>query len=155
LCLAALEMLVIAWSSHRTWEGVGGGFQGVGNLLHLLSYGVLAALLWLGLVGYAREGGRVLPGLLAVLFGLGDEIHQHFVGGRSCSVVDLLVDACGAAAFLLLVSRLGRRSLSFSEFMLVGSILLLGTSLAVWGTSVLPAFDGLLEGLLVDLTHKD
>ena len=36
--------------------------------------------------------------LLAIAYGITDEVHQHFVPGRHMDPLDLLTDAVGAAA---------------------------------------------------------
>ncbi len=41
--------------------------------------------------------------ILAVLYGISDELHQYFVPLRSCEFYDLLADAAGAAAGMLVV----------------------------------------------------
>ena len=50
--------------------------------------------------------------LLAVLYGLGDEVHQSFVPGRDASVGDVVADAAGAllgaAAWVLGCGALAR-----------------------------------------------
>ncbi|HGY09699.1 MAG TPA: VanZ family protein [Oceanithermus profundus] len=65
------------------------------KLAHMSAYAILALLL--------RAGG-LRPGAawwLAVLYGAGDELHQHFVPGRLADPADLAADALGAlAAFL-------------------------------------------------------
>jgi len=41
--------------------------------------------------------------ILAVLYGISDEIHQYFVPMRSCEFLDLIADTAGAAAGMLVV----------------------------------------------------
>jgi VanZ family protein len=68
--------------------------------LHFGAYAFLA-LLW----GHALSGGTwvIGPGkaaacaLLALLFGVSDEVHQSFVPGRVASVGDVVADGLGAA----------------------------------------------------------
>lgn len=73
---------------------------------HMAGYGLLALAFW-RMFEFKDERLR-LAWLLAVLYGLGDELHQSFVPGRHPSLVDALVfDNLGAwlalwlAAFLL------------------------------------------------------
>lgn len=69
---------------------------------HMFLYFVLAGLLTLALPKWdAGRRGAAALGLCAVLAAL-DEFHQTFVPGRSGQVRDVLVDAAGAACFLLL-----------------------------------------------------
>jgi len=72
------------------------------KLVHLLTYGLLASLIY-----FAREKSRAIfhpifiPFLIAFLYGLSDEIHQHFVPGREANLFDALANAVGAFVFLL------------------------------------------------------
>lgn len=76
-----------------------------GNFAHLL---VFAALATFAAAALDREGRPAGLGTaagkaawtLAALYGLSDEIHQHFSPGRTCSVYDVVLDALGAAAAL-------------------------------------------------------
>lgn len=77
-------------------------FLFAGKPIHLLAYGVLASLIY-----FAREKSRALfhpifiPFLIAFLYGISDEIHQHFVPGREADVFDALANALGAFVFPL------------------------------------------------------
>ena len=68
--------------------------------LHFLAYGTLGALLLFAL--RSSGVGRVRALLLAVagasLYGVTDELHQAFVPGRSCELLDLVADVLGSAA---------------------------------------------------------
>ncbi|HGY91640.1 MAG TPA: hypothetical protein ENK43_10765 [Planctomycetes bacterium] len=105
---AVTWMGMIFWSSHRTWEGVGGGFPGMGNLFHAPLYGVLA-FLWAGGLGAWREVPRRLPLIfrlavsISVLWGILDEWHQSFVPGRDPDVFDVLTDFQGAILGVLVL----------------------------------------------------
>jgi VanZ family protein len=69
---------------------------------HFTEFAVLGLLL-------LRALGRPLP---AVAFGIAyaasDELHQHFVAGRSANVLDVLIDAVGVAAGIVLLQRAAR-----------------------------------------------
>ena len=99
---AGLYMALI-WvlSSLSLGPGFARGFPFGDKGVHLLEYGLLGFLL-------AHAAGRTWPRrhplrtaslawLIAVLWGLFDEIHQAFVPGRASDVLDLAADACGAA----------------------------------------------------------
>lgn len=68
---------------------------------HAFTYGVLAVLLLMGLVEWRWRAvtRRVLltAFLLAVAYGVSDELHQRFVPGRTPEVADIVADAVGAA----------------------------------------------------------
>jgi hypothetical protein len=74
----------------------------VGRLSHVGEYAVLAFLLYRAL-GHTENGWRAVGIAFAatLIYALTDEVHQRFVPGRECSLVDLGYDALGAAAALL------------------------------------------------------
>jgi len=81
---------------------------------HMLGYGLLAlACLWglraerndlKGTVAAARYAW-----LLTALYACTDEFHQLFVAGRNASLVDVGIDALGAAIALAIVIWAGKR----------------------------------------------
>ena len=83
---------------------------------HLTEFAVLAALFWFALRKPARKDPRPWSWctarnawLLAVACAVSDEFHQHFVPGRTAAILDVVIDATGAAAGLLLLWFIGRR----------------------------------------------
>ena len=68
---------------------------------HAFTFGVLALLLLMGLAQWQwRAVSRRLlltAFLLAVAYGVSDELHQRFVPGRTPDVADVVADAAGAA----------------------------------------------------------
>jgi VanZ family protein len=86
---------------------------------HVTEYAVLSMLCWRAVRpppgGEAgawswRDAGIAMA--LAILFAVSDEFHQAFVPSRTASAWDVLVDACGAAAGLVLLwgfRRVARR----------------------------------------------
>jgi VanZ family protein len=89
------------------------------TLAHIGTYAVLALLLVRALL-VRRRPARIVAGaawVVAVLFGVSDELHQAFVPDRTGRPSDVLVDAIGAAigvavAFAILpaIDRRRRRS---------------------------------------------
>jgi len=73
------------------------------KLVHILEYGLLA-LLWLwGLTRAGLASGRraaVTCILITFLWGVSDEIHQHFVPGRTARLADALTDLLAAVLAL-------------------------------------------------------
>ena len=81
------------------------------KILHLMAYGGLGFLVAYGLQGNFKAPTMIfVAGLLSTLYGVGDEIHQHFVPGRFYSYGDMIADAIGsflgAVAFLILLQGL-------------------------------------------------
>ena len=101
LCPAFVWMAVIfALSSQRTLPrppGLSMTMAGTGG--HFVVYAVLAALLYAGLPPNGRTTGRrrFVAVVGAIAFGVTDELHQAFVPGRDPALIDLAVDALGAA----------------------------------------------------------
>jgi hypothetical protein len=98
----------IVWLLTAAWAGViftfsaipgsslPGGFSVQG---HIGVYFILGALLtWALADDEARLSTVALAILLASLYGVSDEFHQHFVPMRNPDVVDWVTDTVGAAA---------------------------------------------------------
>ena len=76
------------------------------NILgHLALYGVLAACLWwaLWLTRLTSWGRLAITFGIAMLYGATDEWHQSHVANRQASQFDLLVNAAGALAAVVLI----------------------------------------------------
>lgn len=69
---------------------------------HVLAYALLCALIVLPLAGGRWIGVTwrtvLAAALLAIGYGITDEIHQSFVPGRDMSMLDLAADTVGACA---------------------------------------------------------
>jgi VanZ family protein len=79
---------------------------------HFTAYAILALLIW-----RALPPGRwvwAVAWLVTVLYAGSDEWHQSFVPGRHPSPWDVLIDASGALAGLLVLWRVRRRSRKLS-----------------------------------------
>jgi VanZ family protein len=96
------------------------GILGFDKLQHLLAYMALAgaAGLWVSPEGWRRRRlfVTVLVAAAASVYGVTDELHQHFVPGRNCNVRDWIADTAGsvigaaiAAGTAALVSRFRQR----------------------------------------------
>ena len=78
---------------------------------HIAVFAVLTGLYYRLLGQYLPVPGdlRLLAVSLAVIYGLGDELHQMLVPGRNGRLVDVAVDAVGCGAAMLLLAWLERR----------------------------------------------
>jgi VanZ family protein len=72
------------------------------KLAHTAEFAVLGALLLRAL------GDRRAAVAAGIAYAASDELHQHFVPGRVGSPLDVLIDAVGVVAGVLLWQRLGR-----------------------------------------------
>lgn len=71
------------------------------NAMHLVAFGGLAMASWCACRESAGGNGRAasrIAMIIAVGYGIVDEVHQGWVPGRVCSTYDVLTDACGASA---------------------------------------------------------
>jgi VanZ family protein len=82
---------------------------------HFIGYALLAALVLRARAGGTWRGVTARAGwqawLVAVVYGVTDEFHQHFVHGRSPDVHDWMADAAGAgvAVCVAVVAAFGAR----------------------------------------------
>ncbi|MFQ5902012.1 MAG: VanZ family protein [Thermodesulfobacteriota bacterium] len=79
------------------------------KLIHIGEYGILA-ILWFRALGISKTSCRgkmplILAIIFTVLFGITDEVHQHFVPGRYASIYDIIADGSGAWLGLWLYRR--------------------------------------------------
>lgn len=89
------------WLSHQSSPiEVEIRFPGEDKVAHLVLYGVLGALVSIGLHRAPRRYPDWVmaygPVLFAVLYGVSDEFHQYFVPLRTPSLLDLVADGVGA-----------------------------------------------------------
>lgn len=79
---------------------------------HVGAYGLLAVLILRALVGgFLRQATwprAILAFVVTVLYGATDELHQRFVPERSPEVLDVVADAVGACAGVVLLMALQR-----------------------------------------------
>jgi VanZ family protein len=77
------------------------------KLVHIGEYAVLTALFWWAFQMYTASRMRawLLAVLAAVLYGVSDEWHQHFVAGRNGTFRDVGIDVLGIVASYALAYR--------------------------------------------------
>ncbi|MFN8543546.1 MAG: VanZ family protein [Candidatus Binatia bacterium] len=76
------------------------------KLAHVTEFGVLSVLLYRALHTPLRSRRRaaVLALVLAAGYAVLDELHQHFVPGRTAAAADCLLDTAGAATGQLILA---------------------------------------------------
>lgn len=117
----SIRKLVVAWGPVGAWMGVIFFLSSQPTLPslpgrivdtltqkggHVTEYAILAGLCWRAL----RETGQtarpaIWAFVLAVLYAISDEWHQTFVPGRNGQALDVLIDAAGALAGLVVLER--------------------------------------------------
>ena len=84
-------------------------FPGADKLVHMALYSLLGGLAARAAVRARLERRSAAVLLVAcIAFGLFDEWYQHFIPGRSSSLLDVAADAIGACAGFFLVLRYHR-----------------------------------------------
>lgn len=61
-----------------------------------------------------RDKVLIFSFIFSVLYGVSDELHQYFVPNRLCDLYDVLADAAGAAAGLLIVILNDKRKIKLT-----------------------------------------
>jgi VanZ family protein len=118
--LQSLSMLLaIAWAgvifylSSQPGMDIPPPFPHMDKLLHALAFGLLGFLVLGGLRpgkdGYSR-GQLLLAIAIAGIYGVLDEVHQHFVPGRMPDALDVMADLVGAVLGVYLLHALVRGS---------------------------------------------
>ena len=74
---------------------------------HFLLFGILAVLIYRGLIGEGVEKKKaaIWAVLSSFFYGATDEYHQMFTQGREARVRDVFVDGIGAGAFIFVIYR--------------------------------------------------
>lgn len=83
-------------------------FFSADKIVHTGVYGLLAALCFISLIHIKKENlftGNVYlwTGIITILYGASDEIHQYFVPNRSSELQDWLADIAGVIIMLILI----------------------------------------------------
>ena len=86
------------------------------SLLHIPLYGILTFLLVFSISPHSNHSDNstylaystrlMVPGVIAFVVAVADEIHQVYVPGRNASVVDVFLDTVGIALCLFIIWRL-------------------------------------------------
>lgn len=109
--LVGCWMAANIWLSHQS-HLAGPSIPGADKAEHLVEYGIFAFLLaraWFPLLRHRSPGERmVLLVVACLLWGVGDEIHQSFVPGRSAEALDVLADTTGGLLVAMLMRSVKR-----------------------------------------------
>ena len=78
-------------------------FKPVRKIAHFLEYTVLGMLAYINFKDLTKKNTIVISIVFSVLYAISDEIHQMFVPGRYCALLDMFIDACGATLGIILI----------------------------------------------------
>ena len=101
------------------------GIEGLGEIenqisrksIHVIVYGILTLLIWYSFPKLDKELAKklVMCGFLAILFAIGDEIHQGFVPGRSGNARGVIFDSIGVVLTLVWLGFRNSRSVRITK----------------------------------------
>jgi hypothetical protein len=102
--VVSLWLPVVAWAAVifalSSVPNLGTGLGGWDLLLRKLAHASEYALL--GLLLVRALGRQYLALVLGIAYAVTDELHQHFISGRTGAPVDVAIDALGVALGVLL-----------------------------------------------------
>lgn len=74
---------------------------------HFIEYFILGVLSWLNVITFDKIKiwfCAVISFAFGVLYSICDEIHQYFVPGRACRILDVLIDGTGVLLAVILLT---------------------------------------------------
>lgn len=81
-------------------------FPNADKVIHLFEYAILTLLLARAIGSMKTQKGKIqgvyFAVIIASLYGISDEIHQAFVPGRDCNLIDWFSDLSGVLLFLII-----------------------------------------------------
>jgi len=77
------------------------------KLAHFTEYFILGLLMANMLKYYNRK--EYIGIIICVIYAISDEMHQLFVSGRSCQILDMLIDTIGSSAGIFLYNILRKK----------------------------------------------
>lgn len=75
----------------------------VRKLAHFSEYFILGVLAYLAIPISKSNVRYITAFVICVLYAVGDEIHQYFVPGRACRMLDVCIDTMGILVALLVI----------------------------------------------------
>jgi len=88
------------------------------SLLHIPLYGILTLLITFSFAPFKSKRNNainaknpinlhfLIPGIIALIVAIADEIHQSFIPTRDASITDVLLDAVGIVLAVVLILRI-------------------------------------------------
>lgn len=111
--ITILIAIVIFYISSLSFKGAPlGGFGWKTIIYHFYAFFFLSAFLLISLIKGKPKKKKIIPIaiIIAILYGILDEIHQVFVSGRTFSILDILTNSAGIllVGYLYLMILLGK-----------------------------------------------
>lgn len=96
ITITLMIAFIIFYVSTLTFSGVGGKSP-VSVIYHFTAFSYLSLFLLISLTKGKLKKSLIIIGIvIAIIYGITDEIHQLFVPGRFYSIKDILTDSLGA-----------------------------------------------------------
>lgn len=96
LAITILIAGVIFYVSSLTFKGTGGGGNNMNaTLYHIFIFFIFSFFLSVSVIRGKRKNLFLLVNIIAIIYGILDEVHQIFVPGRSSSINDFFLDFVG------------------------------------------------------------
>lgn len=80
------------------------------KLAHFTEYFILGILVYNMIHSYNKKSYIAI--IICILYAISDEIHQSFVPGRSCQILDMTIDSLGAIAGIYLLQIINKHIIS-------------------------------------------
>ena len=76
----------------------------VREIAHMIEYAAMSVPLFVFVSTFIEKKKPLLslPIAFSVLYAISDELHQYFVPGRSCEIIDVVIDSFGAICGIIL-----------------------------------------------------
>lgn len=78
-------------------------FTPVRKIAHFSEYALLGVLAYINIKDYINKKPYIVSIIFSLLYAVSDEIHQIFVPGRYCALLDMVIDTCGATFGILII----------------------------------------------------
>ena len=105
-------MGIIFYLSSRSYPQSLIVFEGMDLVLHFIEYGILGFLLYEMFKNeknaWMKRYARALSFFCASVYGMTDEVHQHFVPTRCMSLMDWVMDTLGSLTLVAVWIRVKR-----------------------------------------------
>jgi len=94
--ITIIMAIIIFYVSSLIFSGSGGSTSYIGYVYHFTAFSYLALFLLISLTNGKYSTNLIILGIiLAILYGISDEIHQYFIPGRDSSIKDILINSIG------------------------------------------------------------
>ena len=111
-------LLILTVSSIPNLSAPGTQFRFIDKIAHIIEYGIFGYLLTSAWIPPAKMYSRkriVIVVTIGILYGILDEIYQSCIPGRESDPFDVLADAIGVCAAIVLWIVLSRKRVSISH----------------------------------------